>query len=59
VQGTVVRVDQRGAYVDIGGKSTAFCPTAELALANVPRVCTAALLARLYLTLVCCRHLRD
>ncbi|EFN56628.1 hypothetical protein CHLNCDRAFT_22007 [Chlorella variabilis] len=34
---TVVRVDQRGAYVDIGGKSTAFCPTAELALANIPR----------------------
>ena len=39
VQGTVVRVDQRGAYVDIGGKSTAFCPTAELALANIPKVC--------------------
>lgn len=38
VQGTVVRVDQRGAYVDIGGKSTAFCPTVELALANIPRV---------------------
>lgn len=37
VQGTVVRVDQRGAYVDIGGKSTAFCPTAELALANIPK----------------------
>ncbi|KAL4441481.1 hypothetical protein ABPG77_001985 [Micractinium sp. CCAP 211/92] len=37
VQGTVVRVDQRGAYVDIGGKSTAFCPTVELALANIPR----------------------
>lgn len=36
--GTVVRVDQRGAYVDIGGKSTAFCPTAELALANIPKV---------------------
>ena len=44
VQGTVVRVDQRGAYVDIGGKSTAFCPTAELALANIPKVrCGAAL----------------
>ncbi|KAI7838589.1 hypothetical protein COHA_007660 [Chlorella ohadii] len=37
VQGTVVRVDQRGAHVDIGGKSTAFCPTSELALANIPK----------------------
>ncbi|KAI3426993.1 hypothetical protein D9Q98_006937 [Chlorella vulgaris] len=37
VLGTVVRVDQRGAYVDIGGKSTAFCPTAEMALATIPR----------------------
>lgn len=54
VQGTVVRVDQRGAHVDIGGKSTAFCPTAELALANIPKVspwpcclvCDAATLCR-------------
>lgn len=42
VQGTVVRVDQRGAHVDIGGKSTAFCPTSELALANIPKARAAA-----------------
>lgn len=53
VQGTVVRVDQRGAYVDIGGKSTAFCPTAELALANIPkaRMCCFACLLLLLLLL--------
>ena len=38
VQGTIFRVDQRGAYVDVGGKSTAFCPVAELSLAPVSRV---------------------
>lgn len=31
------RVDQKGAYIDVGGKSTAFCPTAELSVANVAR----------------------
>lgn len=35
VVGTVFRVDQRGAYVDVGGKSTAFCPLNELSLAPV------------------------
>lgn len=36
--GTVFRIDQKGAYIDVGGKSTAFCPNAELALASVDRV---------------------
>lgn len=31
------RVDQKGAYVDVGGKSTAFCPTSELSISNVSR----------------------
>lgn len=31
------RVDQKGAWVDVGGKSTAFCPTSELSIANVSR----------------------
>ena len=37
VRGTVFRVDQKGAYIDVGGKSTAFCPTSELSIANVSR----------------------
>jgi small subunit ribosomal protein S1 len=37
VQGTVFRVDQKGAYVDVGGKSTAVCPTAELSMAKISR----------------------
>ncbi|KAL4537960.1 hypothetical protein Ndes2526B_g04187 [Nannochloris sp. 'desiccata'] len=37
VTGTVFRVDQKGAYVDVGGKSTAFCPTNELSMANIAR----------------------
>ena len=54
VQGTVVRVDQRGAYVDIGGKSTAFCPTAELALANIPKARTCCFACLLLLLLLLC-----
>ena len=38
VVGTVFRVDQKGAYVDVGGKSTAYCPTAELSMAAISRV---------------------
>ena len=37
VSGTVIRVDQKGAYVDVGGKSTAFCPTTELSISNISR----------------------
>jgi small subunit ribosomal protein S1 len=37
VTGTIFRVDNRGAYVDVGGKSAAFCPTSELSLAPVSR----------------------
>lgn len=37
VRGTVFRVDQKGAYVDVGGKSSAFCPLAELSLAQLSR----------------------
>ena len=35
VTGTVFRVDNRGAYIDVGGKSAAFCPTSELSLSPV------------------------
>ena len=35
--GTIFRVDNRGAYVDVGGKSAAICPTSELSLAPVSR----------------------
>jgi small subunit ribosomal protein S1 len=37
VVGNVFRVDQKGAYVDVGGKSAAFCPTEELSMAPVQR----------------------
>ena len=37
VTGTIFRVDNRGAFVDVGGKSAAFCPTSELSLAPVSR----------------------
>lgn len=30
-------MDQKGAYIDVGGKSTAFCPNAELSIAPVSR----------------------
>lgn len=35
--GTVFGVDNKGAYIDVGGKTTAFCPTAELSLNHVSR----------------------
>lgn len=35
--GTVFRVDQKGAYVDVGGKTAAFCPAQELSLAKIVR----------------------
>ena len=38
VSGTVFEVDQKGAYVDIGAKSAAFCPTAEVTLCKIQRV---------------------
>lgn len=38
IEGTVFKVDVKGAYVDVGGKSAAFCPTAELSLAPINRV---------------------
>lgn len=37
VTGNVFRVDQKGAYVDVGGKSAAICPTSELSLAPISR----------------------
>lgn len=37
VTGTVFRVDNKGVYVDVGGKSSAFCPTGELSLAPVSK----------------------
>lgn len=37
MQGAVFRVDQKGAYIDVGGKTTAFCPTNELSIAHVSR----------------------
>ena len=41
VKGTVFRVDQRGAYIDIGAKAAATCPAEECSLVGVQRVCTA------------------
>ncbi len=38
VAGTVFEIDQKGAYVDIGAKSAAFCPTAEASLCKIGRV---------------------
>lgn len=37
ITGTIFRVDNRGAYVDVGGKSAAFCPTSELSLQPVAK----------------------
>lgn len=48
VKGTVFRVDQRAAYVDIGAKATASCPAEECSLAGVQRVCCVILLGQLY-----------
>ena len=39
VKGTVFRVDQRAAYVDIGAKASASCPAEECSLGGVQRVC--------------------
>ena len=38
VKGVVFRVDQRGAYVDIGAKAAAVCPSEECSLAGMARV---------------------
>lgn len=38
VSGTVFEIDQKGAYLDIGAKSAAFCPTAEVSLCKIGRV---------------------
>lgn len=38
MEGTVFKVDQKGAYVDVGGKTTAFCAKEELSLAPIDRV---------------------
>lgn len=37
VSGTVFNIDNRGAYIDVGGKSAAYCPTTELSLAPISR----------------------
>jgi small subunit ribosomal protein S1 len=34
VTGTVFQIENNGLYVDIGAKSSAFCPVAELTLAH-------------------------
>ena len=38
VKGTVFGVDQRGAYVEVGAKAAATCPSEECSLAGMPRV---------------------
>lgn len=38
VTGTIFRVDNRGAYVDIGAKGAAFCPSAEVSLCRIDKV---------------------
>ena len=42
VKGTIFRVDQRAAYVDIGAKASASCPAEECSLVGVQRVCPSA-----------------
>jgi small subunit ribosomal protein S1 len=37
ITGTIFRVDNKGAFVDVGGKSAAFCPTSELSLSPVSK----------------------
>ncbi|BDA46701.1 30S ribosomal protein S1, chloroplastic [Coccomyxa sp. Obi] len=37
VTGTVASVDQRGAYVDFGGKQPLFCPLAEVSLCKLSK----------------------
>ncbi|KAL6770250.1 PRPS1 [Auxenochlorella protothecoides x Auxenochlorella symbiontica] len=37
VKGHIIQVDQKGAHVDVGGKSAAFVPNVEMALGLVPR----------------------
>ena len=38
VTGIIFKVDNKGAYVDVGAKSAAFCPTPELSLCKVSSV---------------------
>lgn len=38
VSGVVFEVDQKGAYIDVGFKSAAFCSTAEASLCKIGRV---------------------
>ncbi|KAK9827732.1 hypothetical protein WJX81_007013 [Elliptochloris bilobata] len=38
VTGVIATVDQRGAYVEIGGKMPAYCPADELSLCKLSRV---------------------
>lgn len=38
VTGNVLRIDNRGAYVDIGAKSAAFVPTHEVSIGSLTRV---------------------
>lgn len=38
VTGSIFRVDNRGAYVDIGAKGAAFCPASEVSLCKIDRV---------------------
>ena len=53
VKGTVFRVDQRAAYVDIGAKASASCPAEECSLVGVQRVCSPVLLGHANLLQVC------
>lgn len=53
VAGTVFEIDQKGAYVDIGAKSAAFCPTAEVSLCKVSRVRGSGRV--LAIAMCCCR----
>jgi len=45
VTGSIFNVDNRGAYVDIGAKASAFMPTAEAAIVKLDSVRLSALLA--------------
>lgn len=59
VKGHIIQVDQKGAHVDVGGKSAAFVPNVEMALGLVPRVCGLVLVLGLVLVVGLAVCMRD
>jgi len=54
ITGNVYSVDQKGAYVDVGGKSAAFVPANELSLSSVSNVSDHCFRHLLYICASCC-----